>query len=292
MPKGVYTRKPQIPRTCERCGTVKMVRANYAKRGQYRFCGRACYEASRTPAPKPPRPTRDELFDATVIRTATCWEWSGRKYHHGYGQCSSGKRGRNDYAHRRAWERASGAPIPDGLGVYHTCDNPPCVRNDEQGTYEVDGRLLPRWGHLFLGTDADNVADKVAKGRQLKGEQIRNSILTEPDVLSIHARWATGTETMGEIAASLRVNRATVSDVLRGVTWRHLLPPDFQYSRRQRRCHGAESPNTKLTDAQAVEIIRRHAAGESQTALARHFPINQSNIGKLVRRETWKHLDF
>jgi hypothetical protein len=59
--------------------------------------------------------------------------------------------GREVTAHRKAWELTHGL-IARGLMVCHRCDNRRCVRPD----------------HLFLGTDADNKADMVAKGRQAK----------------------------------------------------------------------------------------------------------------------------
>lgn len=83
---------------------------------------------------------------AAVLESA-CLTWSGARSKGGYGQ----KRveGRVLYVHRLAWEEAYG-PIPDGLFVLHRCDNPPC--------YEPT--------HLFLGTNADNMADRDAKRRQ------------------------------------------------------------------------------------------------------------------------------
>lgn len=75
-----------------------------------------------------------------------CWEWTAARHPSGYGTFYfNGKWSR---AHRTAWELANG-PIPEGLLVLHRCDNPPCVN--------------PR--HLWLGTDADNTRDMIAKGR-------------------------------------------------------------------------------------------------------------------------------
>jgi hypothetical protein len=55
-------------------------------------------------------------------------------------------------AHRVAWAISNNAEIPEGLGVLHSCDNPPCCN--------------PR--HLRPGTDAMNGADKAERNRGRK----------------------------------------------------------------------------------------------------------------------------
>jgi hypothetical protein len=88
----------------------------------------------------------------------------------GYGQILVGSTVDGTRANRRAhiiaWELATGAPVPPGMEVCHTCDTPACTRNDDEGFYVVAGKVLPRRGHLFLGTHADNMADMCAKGRK------------------------------------------------------------------------------------------------------------------------------
>lgn len=57
--------------------------------------------------------------------------------------------------HRQSWIEHKG-PIPTGMNVCHHCDHPLCIE--------------PL--HLFLGDHAANVADKIAKGRQPRGELV------------------------------------------------------------------------------------------------------------------------
>lgn len=101
------------------------------------------------------KPSRQEISDADrfwarVRKGPGCWEWQGGSDRKGYGAFSVSSA--RIAAHRFAWELEHG-PIPDGLHVLHTvCDNPRCVRAS----------------HLKLGTNAENQADRAAKGRSSK----------------------------------------------------------------------------------------------------------------------------
>jgi hypothetical protein len=113
-----------------------------------------------------------------------CWNWTASRFPAGYGQISGMVDGvrRNLYVHRVSYEIHCG-PIPDGMLVCHKCDNRICGNPD----------------HFFLGTYADNNADRSNKGRNATGEKIsgkRRSVhglangrvkLTEADVLAIRA---------------------------------------------------------------------------------------------------------
>jgi hypothetical protein len=101
-------------------------------------------------------PTLEERFTAKlVLMPSGCLEWTGSTNVYGYGQITINYRPIG--THRVAWTLNKG-PIPHGLHVLHHCDNPPCCQTDPTEAYPE--------GHLFLGTQADNNADRDAKGRQ------------------------------------------------------------------------------------------------------------------------------
>lgn len=123
----------------------------------------------------------------------------------GHGQIGRGRRGEgNTYAHIVAWEIVNG-PVPEGMYVCHACDNPPCVN--------------PR--HLFLGTPADNMRDKVQKGRNLMGENAPWAKLTEGDVKLIRHLAKEGTP-QREIGLRFGVSRSLVGMIVQGKRWPHV----------------------------------------------------------------------
>jgi hypothetical protein len=103
--------------------------------------------------------------------------------------------------HRAAWIAENGS-IPEGLSVLHKCDVPACINLD----------------HLFLGTNADNLADMAAKGRSCRGEKNGMAKITAADARAIYE--AKGT--YAEIGARFGLTFQGVHMIKRGKNWRHV----------------------------------------------------------------------
>lgn len=116
-----------------------------------------------------------DRFWSKVQKTNTCWLWTGAhsvlqknpKFQYGIMIVCWKRR----MAHHLSWEIANNKKIPKGMCVLHKCDVPLCVRPD----------------HLWIGTQADNVRDRVSKGRSAspRGEKNCRSKLKEKDIHKI-----------------------------------------------------------------------------------------------------------
>lgn len=184
-------------------------------------------------------PSLEEKFWARVNKhggkaphmESDCYEWTGAVSSSGYGGVSvlvDGARATR-LPHRVSWELHSG-PIPRGLLVCHRCDVPLCVRPD----------------HLFLGTDKENVADALSKGRRPRASIVarpprirperksmgrklrtpasfRNRTTLTPDQVSEMRRlYEAGEANQPELGRRFGIRKDAVSKIIRRIRWRDI----------------------------------------------------------------------
>ena len=179
-----------------------------------------------------PTRSRPEDFWANVDRgegdPSVCWPWTGAMNEHGYGRVRY--QGVEWKAHRLAWMLMNVDPGP--LFVLHGCDNPPCC-NPTIGA-----------GHLFTGTQRDNMRDCASKGRHprnvsdylprgdthhsrtrpevvARGERNGAAVLAEADVLAIRQGRLDG-KTLQSLADEFGVAKGTINFIDKRKTWGHL----------------------------------------------------------------------
>ena len=133
-----------------------------------------------------------------------CLEFTGCKDECGYGRIN--RDGKLVRLHRAVWERDHGH-IPAGMVVMHSCDNPCCLEPE----------------HLFLGTQAENVADMDRKGRRRTpiGSQQPQAKLTEASVRVVKQRLKDGA-TCAALAREYGVSDAAIRNVKKGRRWTHV----------------------------------------------------------------------
>lgn len=192
------TARGVVIKTCPYCSSPIRRRA-WQKPNEYEktlFCSRSCSSKSRAQDGRRAITSRVEVGDKSH-----CWIWLGHKNNKGYGYVSVG--GKLDVAHRHAWRAFCGG-IPNGMHVLHHCDNPPCCNPD----------------HLFLGTNADNVRDRIAKGRSadVRGAKNGRAKLTEDDVRAIRM----DSKSHGRVAREYGVRPYTVQMIRQRKTWAHV----------------------------------------------------------------------
>lgn len=158
------------------------------------------------------------LWDRLRTTPTGCWEFNGKANIRGYGVVSIGRNPsrRTALTHRIAWTLENG-PIPKGMFVCHACDNPPCCNP----------------GHLFVGTNQDNVRDAVRKNRHSKpptgsGERNNFAKLSAEDVAEIrrlfvrefewrpNGAWRTNARELGLLYG---VTGANIRMIMRGASW-------------------------------------------------------------------------
>ena len=142
-----------------------------------------------------------------VDKSGDCWLWTACIASHGYGQFHIAKSRPVVRAHRFAWQLEHGS-IPAGLCVLHSCDVKACVNP----------------AHLFLGTQADNVRDMIAKRRisDRRGAMNSSAKLDEEAVRVIRIYVEHGHE-QNALARHMGISYTTVRNIMTRQTWKHVI---------------------------------------------------------------------
>lgn len=149
----------------------------------------------------------NERLESCIISKNDCW-LTNLALSNGYPVLrvtSSGGKSRNLRVSRLMYEAYHGQ-IPDKMSVCHTCDNPACVNPE----------------HLFLGTAKDNTQDMLHKNREARGDKLPQTKLTEVQVKEIKLLLAKGDLSNGKIGKLFGVHSATIGDIEKGITWKHI----------------------------------------------------------------------
>ena len=179
---------------CDWCSTP------FKGRAESKFCSHSCAASSNANLNKVPE---KERFWSNVNKTDTCWLWLGH-LQNDYGYFNSDKG--TVLAHRFSWELHNG-PIPVGKLVLHNCPN-------------GDRRDCVNPKHLKVGTQKENMQDRLRRGKALLGEEAPRSKLTNSDVLTIRSSYPR--KTYAELAELYGVGPTTIRSIVKKESWRHV----------------------------------------------------------------------
>lgn len=199
----------------------------------------------------------------SVRKDSSCWAWDSNKTVKGYGQIYVGEGQSPVGAHRLSYMIHHG-PVPDGMYVCHSCDNPECTNPN----------------HLFLGTPKDNTQDMLTKSREAWGMKSGSRKLTTDQVISIRRAYADG-ESIDILMGIFGVSRSCITDIVTGRRWGKAPGPISKPPGKAK----------KLTPELVMEIYKEIGRGEfTYIEIGSMYKVTEATIRGIGNRTIWAHV--
>jgi hypothetical protein len=147
--------------------------------------------------------------------------------------------------------------------------------------------------NLLWGDFDDNTADAVRHGTQPRGEAHGMTTLNADQVREVVRLYDAG-ESRKSLGARFGVTSATISNILRGITWASVTgfypghpgaPNDAD--RLARRPRGESAVNAIMTASSVLEIVRLCQSGVSQADAAKRFGVAATTVGGIIHGRKW-----
>ncbi len=203
----------------------------------------------------------EEKFWSKVSKgdVSECWMWLGGKMSSQYGDFRF--KGERFYTHRLAYQLHY-KKNPGSLFVCHSCDNPACCNPH----------------HLWLGTNEENMRDKIEKGRQQIGSEHHHAILNEEKVKEIVELLKESELTFRQIGARYGVSVEAISNIRNGNSWIRITGGKVAH----------KGKAIKLTPSDVYEIRRLASIGETRKSTANRFGVSSATVTLIVQGKIWK----
>lgn len=147
----------------------------------------------------------------------------------------------------------------------------PCPPGQETRHFPDSDRTNNRLSNLQWGTRDEQTVDRIVHGTHVQGDRSPHALFSDSDIPIIHRMYRSGMS-CGQIGRKFNVKAGVIHLIVTGQTYKWAQPPKKTKIR----------PNAKLKGL-GPSIREAHAAGETQTSIARRLGVTQAAV--------WYHLN-